>query len=134
MSIPTLQEMVLDKVADTLYNNSSFKKSAVPMESENWIFPPDEELPIMRRTVSNLAVPKTIQKKVIRKITHLSANRQLEVQMDCMERILALEPISETWDLSRQQARLKLLLKVQEKLSSSTARGSALLADECDVD
>ncbi|GFT94490.1 hypothetical protein NPIL_358721 [Nephila pilipes] len=98
----------------------------VPLESEKWHFPRDEELPFMRRTVSNLAVPKTLQKMVIRRITRLSVDRQLDVQVNCMNRLRALQPISETWDLSRQQSRMKPLLKLQEKIEFSTDRYRAL--------
>ncbi|GFT78770.1 hypothetical protein NPIL_56631 [Nephila pilipes] len=59
---------------------------------------------------------------VIRRITRLSVDRQLEVQVNCMNRLRALQPISETWDLSRQQSRMKPLLKLQEKIEFSTDR------------
>ncbi|GFS36027.1 hypothetical protein NPIL_370551 [Nephila pilipes] len=96
------------------------------MESEKWHFPRDEELPFMTRTVSNLAVPKTLQKIVIRRITRLSVDRQLDIQVNCINRFRALQPISETWDLSRQQSRMKPLLKLQEKNEFSTHRYRAL--------
>ncbi|GFU16404.1 hypothetical protein NPIL_219651 [Nephila pilipes] len=94
MSIATLQEMVLEKVARSIYNNP-YQKSEVPLESEICYFPLDKELSIMRRTVSNLAIPKALQDMVRDRIFRFSLDTHKKYMSEILERV----PISFGSDL-----------------------------------
>ncbi|GFU25119.1 hypothetical protein NPIL_90231 [Nephila pilipes] len=81
--------MVLEKVARSIYNNP-YQKSEVPLESEIRYFPLDKELSIMRRTASNLAIPKTLQDMVRDRIVRFC----LDTHKKCMSEILERVPNS----------------------------------------
>ncbi|GFS78387.1 hypothetical protein NPIL_231751 [Nephila pilipes] len=82
--VEELQDVALENVARLIYDNASFQKSEVRFESGNWRFTPDEELPIMRRTVSDLAIPEPLQKMVCRRIAGLSVNRLFDMYINSL--------------------------------------------------